>query len=73
MSKKEFSPTIGFWTTKKGNGYSSIVKNETLKLFETAKEGDTLYLEEVESDNSKAPKLRVSLISKSQETSQDEI
>jgi hypothetical protein len=66
--KKEFNPSIGFWPTQKGTGYSVFVDEKVKADLEKAAVGSRLFLQEVESDNPKAPAYRVTVMPAQEET-----
>jgi hypothetical protein len=42
--RKEFTPSIGFWPTKKGTGYSVQITDELLDVLVKAQVGGRLFL-----------------------------
>lgn len=59
-TEKKFAPSIGFWPSKSGNGYTCFIDQKTLETLENAAEGGRLYLQAVpESDNPKIPAFRL--------------
>jgi hypothetical protein len=59
--KKEFAPSVGFWPAKSGNGYTCFLDEKTIETLSKAKEGGRLLLQEVNSDNEKAPTYRLTI------------
>jgi hypothetical protein len=58
--KKEFAPSIGFWATKSGKGYSVFVDEKVMGELDKIQEGGRLFLSEVTNSNSdRAPQYRV--------------
>lgn len=61
--KKEFNPSVGFWPTKKGTGYTVFLTPEVISTLQKATEGGSLFLsavdEEFRNENPKAPTYRI--------------
>lgn len=62
--KKEFAPSVGFWPTKSGSGYSVFVDDKTLETIKQARSGDRLFLAEVpeEKRGEKTPHYRLTIL-----------
>jgi len=75
--KKEYNPSIGFWPTKSGNGFSVAVTAELLATLNKAQEGGRLYLQEVPEDvraeNDRIPTYRVTIFPPAEQTANDSI
>lgn len=74
MSKKEYPANIGFWKTKSGKGYTAVINEKTraelLRLVEEAQVGRRLYLGETNSDNEKAPNMKISVLPEQEKTAE---
>jgi hypothetical protein len=70
---KEFAPSVGFWPAKSGNGYTCFIDKKVIENLEKAAEGGRLLLQEVESDNPKAPAYRLTIFDGGEKQAEDKI
>lgn len=61
-AKKDYPPSIGFWTAKSGNGFTKTVNEEVMGILGNIQPGCTLYLQEVtDARSDRAPQFRVTV------------
>lgn len=69
-NEKKFNPSIGFWPTKSGKGFSVFLSAKVMKEIEQAQEGGSLFLQEVPDagDSDNKPHYRVVIFPPSDQT-----